>query len=117
MLRVPCCDVRYDSRIKTMFGGSSLPPVCRRTHVPFTFVRVCLFGGSSLPPVCRRTHVPFTFVRVCLRIVESNSYCDVFLFCFSSSSSMLPVSLDYPFLIARSVYFSVHSHSQCLVYL
>ena len=61
MLRVPCCDVRYDSRIKTMFGGSSLPPV---------------YG---------RTHVPFTFVRVCLRIVESNSYCDVFLFCFSSS--------------------------------
>jgi hypothetical protein len=33
---VPCCDVRYDFRIKTMFG-SSLPPVnCRKTHVLFT---------------------------------------------------------------------------------
>ena len=26
MFRVPCCDVRYDFRLKTMFG-SSLPPV------------------------------------------------------------------------------------------
>ena len=52
---VPCCDVRYDLRIKTMFG-SSLPQV-----------------------VCRRVHVLFTL------FVVSNPHCVVFLFCFSSS--------------------------------
>jgi hypothetical protein len=35
-------DVRYDSRIKTMFGSSLPPVVCRRTGVLFTlFVFVC----------------------------------------------------------------------------
>jgi hypothetical protein len=38
---VPCCDVRYNFRITTMFG-SSLPPICcRRAHVVFTLF-VCL---------------------------------------------------------------------------
>jgi len=50
-----CCDVRYDFRINTMFG-SSLPPV------------VCI-----------------SVICVCLRIVVSNTYCVVFLFCLSSS--------------------------------
>ena len=37
--------------------------------------------GSSLPPVVnRRDHV----ISVCLRIVVSNIYCVVVLFCFSS---------------------------------
>jgi hypothetical protein len=49
-LRVPCCDVRCNSRIKTMFG-------------------------SSLP----------TVICICLHLVVSNTYCVVFLFCFSSS--------------------------------
>ena len=63
--------------------GSSLPPVvCRRAHVLFTLLSMCLFVclylqlfvgglmsylrylclfGSSLPPVvCRRAHVLFT---------------------------------------------------------
>jgi hypothetical protein len=34
--RVPCCDVRYDFRIKTMFGSSLLQVVYRRAHVLFT---------------------------------------------------------------------------------
>ena len=34
----PCCDVRYDFCIKTMFGASLPPVVCRRTHVFFTLV-------------------------------------------------------------------------------
>ena len=39
-----------------LFGSSSPPVVCRRTHVLFTL-------GSSLPPVvCRRAHVLFWFV-------------------------------------------------------
>jgi hypothetical protein len=33
---VPCCDVRNDCRIKTMFGSSWPPVVCRRSHVLFT---------------------------------------------------------------------------------
>jgi hypothetical protein len=45
---VPCCDVRYNVRIKTMVG-SSLPLVA-----------------------CKRNHVLLWFFFVCLRIVRSN---------------------------------------------
>jgi hypothetical protein len=44
----PCCDVRYDFRIQTMFGSSVPPVVCRRAHVLFTlFVFVCLVFTSG----------------------------------------------------------------------
>ena len=43
---------------------------------------------------------------VCLRIVVSNTYFVVFLFCLSLS--MLPVFLDYPILIAPSVFSNVY---------
>jgi len=61
---VPCCDVCYDFRIKTMFG-SSLPPV------------VCWGGWVSclIYVIC-----------VCLCIVVSNTCCVVFLSFFLSSS-------------------------------
>jgi hypothetical protein len=75
---VPCCDVRYDFRIKTMFGPSLPSVVCRRAHVLYTL---------------------FVFV-------VSNTYCVVSLFCFSLS--MLPVSLDCPFLIVPSVFSTVY---------
>jgi hypothetical protein len=58
---VPCCDIRYDFDITTVFG-SSLPTV-----------------------VCRMAHVLFTFFCGCLCIVVSNTYCAVFLLCLSSS--------------------------------
>ena len=51
MFRVPCCNVLYDFRIKTMFGSSLLSIVCRRVHYLFT-----LFGA-------------------CLRILVCNTYC------------------------------------------
>jgi len=39
---VLCCDVRYDFRIKTMFGSSWPPVVYMRAHVLFTlFVFAC----------------------------------------------------------------------------
>ena len=42
---VPYCDVSYDFRIKTTFGSSLPPVVCRKAHVVFTFsVFVCLRG-------------------------------------------------------------------------
>ena len=34
--RVPCCDGRYDFRIKTILGSSFPRVVCRREHVLFT---------------------------------------------------------------------------------
>ena len=34
---VPCCDVRYDFRMKTKFGSSLPSLVCRRVHVLFTW--------------------------------------------------------------------------------
>ena len=43
--RVPFYDIRYDFHIKTMFGSSLPPVVCRRAHVLFTlFVFTCAKG-------------------------------------------------------------------------
>ena len=42
---LPCCHVRYDFRIKTMFGWYLLPPVvCRRAHW-FFFYTLFVFAG------------------------------------------------------------------------
>ena len=60
--------------------------------VRFVFTSSCLYESACLLYV----------ICVCLRIVVSNTYCVVFLFC------MLPVSLDCPFLIARSVFSNVY---------
>jgi len=83
---VPCWDVRYDFRIKTMFKSSLFPVVCMRAHVLFTL-----------------------FLFVC--VVLSNTYCAVFLICFLffwCGGPILPVALDCPFLIAPSVFFNVY---------
>ena len=62
----------YDFRIKTMFDSSLPPAVCRRANVLFTlFMFVCVKW--------RPTHI---------------------VLCFWFVSSMLPVSLHCPFLIA-----------------
>jgi hypothetical protein len=40
---IPNCDVRYDFSIKTMFGSSVSPVVCRSVHVLFSlFMFVCV---------------------------------------------------------------------------
>jgi hypothetical protein len=76
---VPCCDVRYDFYIKTMFGSSLSPVVCRRVHILFTFyLFACVF--------C----------------------CCCCLFCFCFSSFLLPVSLYFRFWIAPSVFSNVY---------
>jgi hypothetical protein len=48
----------------------------------------------------------FASTPSCLPLMVSNTYCVVFLLCFSSSCGpyMLPVSLDCPFLIPHSVF-------------
>ena len=57
-------------------------------------------------------------ICVCLRIVVSNAYCAVFLFCLCSSMSMSmsPVSRDCLFLIAPSVFSSICLSLSCVPY-
>ena len=66
-LWVLCCDVRYDFRMKTIFGSSS-PQV------------VCIGGGGEEGGSC-----PIYVICVCFRIVVPNTCCVVFMFCLSSS--------------------------------
>jgi hypothetical protein len=101
---VPCGDVRYNFHIKSMFDSSLPSVVCWRAQILFmllvfvwfVFTFSCLLEGSNLVYV----------ISVYLHLVVSNTYCVVFLFCLSSS--MLPVSLDCPFLIAPSVFFNMY---------
>jgi hypothetical protein len=76
---VPCCDVRYDFRIKF---GSSLPPV------------VCGVGEG------RGVSCLFYVVCVGLRVVVSKTYYAVFYFVFFRLvCPMLSVSVDCPFVL------------------
>ena len=73
-LRVPCCDVSYNFRIKTMFDLSIPTVVCRKDHVLFAlFVFDCVYWYS--------THIVLSFCVAFLRLVYP----------------MLPVSLDCQF--------------------
>ena len=74
---VPCCDVRYDVHMITMFGSSLTPIVC------LSYV------------IC-----------VSLRIVVSNTYCFVVFF-LRLVHPMLTVSLDCPFAIVPSVFSTI----------
>ena len=73
---VPCCDVRYDFRIKTMFSSSFPQVVCRRVHVLLMF-----------------------FVFACLSGVQHISCC-VFVLFVCVVYTMLPVPLDCHVLFA-----------------
>jgi hypothetical protein len=78
-LWIPSCDVRYDFHIKTMFG-SSLPPVlCRRVHILFTlFVFVWVW--------CL-THIMLCF------LLSLSSSCVPGLVSFSALSILIAASL------------------------
>ena len=55
--------------------------------------------GSSIPPVVyRRAHALFTLFVFSLRIVVSNTYCVVVLFCFSSSCVLYVASFSGLFI-------------------
>jgi len=85
---VPCCDVRYDFRIKTMYGSSSPPVVCWRAHVLFTlFVSVCLVftSGCLLEGSCL-----IYVICVCMRIVLSDTYCVVLFVLFKRLATRTP---------------------------
>jgi hypothetical protein len=82
---VPCCDVRYDFRRKTMFRSSLPPIVCSSAHVLFTLF---VFAYVQWCP----THIVLWFWFVFIRFVRP----------------MLPISLDCPFLIVPSVSSNVY---------
>jgi len=87
---VRCSGVRYDFHIKTMFG-------------------------SSLPPVLCSCACLIHVICFYLRIVVSNTYCVVFLLCFSSScvpniASFSGLSFsDCPFGIFWRLFDNLHS--------
>jgi hypothetical protein len=57
---VPCCDVRYDFRIQTLFALSLPPVVCRRAHVLEKAIEIItkflLQGGVICLPNGRHTN-------------------------------------------------------------
>ena len=65
---VPCSDVRYDFRIKMMFGSSSPPVVCRRARVLSTLV---VFAYIWWCP----THNVLFFCLVCLHLCVLRTLC------------------------------------------
>ena len=75
---LPCCDIHYDSCIKTMFGSSLPPVVCRRVHDLFTLFVFTHSGAQHL------LYGVFAFFVFVLCVVH-------------------PVSLDCSFLIASSI--------------
>ena len=70
--------VRYDFRIKTMFGSSLPPVVCRKTHVLFTlFVFVCVQRCLTHILCCVFVLLFFVLCDLCcqfLRIVHSLTF-------------------------------------------
>ena len=77
---VPCCDVSYDFRKKTMFS-SSLPPVfCRRAHAVFTlFVFVCLLGVQHI--LCCIS--VWFFMRLVYPLFPVSLECHFFWYCLA----------------------------------
>ena len=82
--RVPCCHLRYDFRIITMFGSYLTPVVCGRLM-------------SYLYYLCLLTYWCPTHIVLC--------FCSAFL-CLVYH--MLPVSLYCPLLIAPSIFSNVY---------
>ena len=58
----PCCDVRSDFRIKTMFGSCLPPVVCGMDRIFFTVCVLCCIWWCS-------TNIVLCFCFVCLRCV------------------------------------------------
>jgi len=121
---IPCCDVRYDSRIQTMFGSSLPPVVCSKDHVLLCFcvsyrndqnfavaiflvfcvVFLLLFCLSSSCVLC-----VFVMCLVCLRHVFClSSSCVLFVFV------MCLVFLRHVFCLSSSCVLFVFV--MCLVY-
>jgi len=104
---VPCCDVRYDFSIKTMFGSSLPPVVCRKSHVIFIlFVLVNVWWCPT--PIREHLDSPPDVGGVRVAHLYSFLCFVLFVFILCLVYPMLPVSLDCPFLIAPSVFSNVY---------
>ena len=131
---VPCCDVRYEFRIKTIFG-SSFPRVFCRTAgfllLLFAYIDVqhiltneynsgCVIRGRCLPFMSTSAHPQvFGVVHVAPRFSFLRWFWFVlFVFVLCLICPMSPVSLGYPFLISPSVwsnaYFNVNENQKHL---
>jgi hypothetical protein len=55
-----CCDIRYDFRMKTTFGSSLPPVVCRRAHVLLRYS--CLLAHSGVQRILYCDFASFIFV-------------------------------------------------------
>ena len=91
---IPCCDVRYDFRIVTMFGSSLPPVVCRRVGFMSNLRYLCLLRHSSIQHI------------LC---------CVLFVIVLCLVYLVLPVSLDGSFVIASSVFSNVYLLSTLLI--
>jgi len=70
---------------------------------------LCLFGSSLPTVVCRREHVFFYVICVCI-LVSNTFYVVIFCFvCLSLVYSMLQLSLDCSFLIAHTDFSNVYA--------
>jgi hypothetical protein len=101
---IPCCDVSYDFRIKTMFGSFLPPVVCRMAESYFRYL--CLFTHSGVQHILccvfalfvnrRQSHSTFTNISTHrLACVMSNP---VTLWLFYSS-----IKLIYDFSVSRVI--------------
>ena len=85
---VPCCDVRYDFHIKTMFRSPLPLVVCRRAHVLLRFC-ICL-------------HILMCSILLLLIFLVLCCVLALFVFDLCRTCQLLPVSLDFPFLFSLS---------------
>ena len=122
--RFPCCDVRYNFRIKTMFGSSLPPVVCRRADVLFTlFVFVCVSWCLTHIELC--LFFMFVFVLSCVPYVASFSGLSVFdcplryslTFIYRNSKSTKPYMTTCKLIIFSMLFTEIMSSRWALLVL
>ena len=107
--RVSCCDVRYDFRIKKMFGSSLPPAVCGRAHVLFTFLFWCLLVCSGV-----RFILCYVFFSFFLHLVYPMLPCS-----FSDCPFWLPLRYSLTFICkikGKSSSCSIAPKTSCHIY-
>ena len=115
-LLVPCCYVRYDFRIKTMFGSSFPSVVCRTAHC-FIYV---MFGSSFLSVVCRTAHcvIYVMFGSSFPSVVCRTAHCLIYVIFGSSFPSVVCRTAHcFIYVMFGSSFPSVVCRTaQCLIY-
>ena len=122
--QIPCCDVRYDFRIKTMFGSSFPSVVCEREKViVFTlFVFVC-YGGVQHIFWCVFVLLFIVLCALCcqflwivLFLIPRSLFSDVYLL-----PKMICITINptrgtdkYKYRIYYHVYFHQYHFSYCI---